>query len=85
MYTSREWFEIEQKYVFDATWICVGFASDVPNNGDLYPAEVAGRPLLILRDQQVRKEAQVMRQGVKIRQYMVGQSLLCDSTVGCSK
>ncbi|MEO0409822.1 MAG: aromatic ring-hydroxylating dioxygenase subunit alpha, partial [Cyanobacteria bacterium P01_A01_bin.135] len=49
-YGSDRYFEQEQKTVFARTWVCVGVASDVPNPGDVYPTEVAGMPIVLVRD-----------------------------------
>lgn len=49
-YTTPEALEDEFAQIFAAGWFCLGFAKDVPNPGDARPAEVLGRPLLMLRD-----------------------------------
>lgn len=49
-YTSREFFELEQKRLFPRTWMCIGFTADVPGPGDAIPVMAAGLPLLIVRD-----------------------------------
>ena len=49
-YTSAEWLEAENERVFARTWMLAGFCRDIPDKGDACPVEVAGMPLLILRD-----------------------------------
>ncbi len=40
----------EQKQVFTQGWVCVGFAIDAPNKGDVFPFECASMPLLMVRN-----------------------------------
>jgi choline monooxygenase len=49
-YTSEEFFKLEQKRVFARSWMCLAFASDVPNPGDAIPLMAAGLPLILVRD-----------------------------------
>ena len=51
-YTSSAYLERERQTVFAQHWICVGLASDVSNPSDVYPAEVAGMPIVLVRDRQ---------------------------------
>lgn len=56
-YTSSRYLQQECQTVFRDYWICVGLASDLPNPGDVYPTEVAGMPIVLVRDN--RRSAQV--------------------------
>ena len=49
-YTKFDYWERERQTVFSHYWVCVGLASDVPNPGDVYPTEVAGSPIVLVRD-----------------------------------
>ena len=49
-YTSPHYLQHERVTVFSRYWVCVGLASDVPNPGDVHPAEVAGMPIALVRD-----------------------------------
>lgn len=49
-YTGHAYFQREQETVFSQYWVCVGLASDLPNPGDVYPTEVAGMPIVLVRD-----------------------------------
>ncbi|MBI1245492.1 MAG: Rieske 2Fe-2S domain-containing protein [Alphaproteobacteria bacterium] len=49
-YTSDAFFRLEQKKLFARTWMCLAFASDVPNPGDAIPLMAAGLPLILVRD-----------------------------------
>ena len=49
-YTSPDYLEQERQTVFAQQWVCVGLASDVANPGDVYPVEVAGMPIVLVRD-----------------------------------
>jgi phenylpropionate dioxygenase-like ring-hydroxylating dioxygenase large terminal subunit len=49
-YVDPKTFDEERKSVLFANWSGVGFAKDVPNEGDAKPVDFLGVPLLILRD-----------------------------------
>jgi phenylpropionate dioxygenase-like ring-hydroxylating dioxygenase large terminal subunit len=48
-YTDPEWFETEKDRVFFDNWAAIGFAKDVPGNGDAMPVGFLGQPLVIVR------------------------------------
>ncbi len=48
-YASPEFFRVEQTRLFPRTWMCVGFASDIPAPGDAMPIDAAGTPLIAVR------------------------------------
>ena len=56
LYIDRELFEIEQEQFYGNTWNFVGHASQLPQAGDYLTVELAGRPLLLVRqpDGQIR-------------------------------
>jgi len=43
-------YEIEQRALFPKIWCAAGVASDLPNPGDMRPSNIAGWPVLLLRD-----------------------------------
>ena len=49
LYLSDELFALEQQHFFANTWLYVGHASQVPNAGDYWALELAGRPLMMVR------------------------------------
>ena len=49
-YTRRAEFLEEREQVFSPMWVCIGFASDAPNAGDVQPLEFMELPLLMVRD-----------------------------------
>jgi phenylpropionate dioxygenase-like ring-hydroxylating dioxygenase large terminal subunit len=49
LYLSEELFALEQERLFARTWLYVGHASQVPNAGDFWSLELAGRPLMMVR------------------------------------
>jgi phenylpropionate dioxygenase-like ring-hydroxylating dioxygenase large terminal subunit len=49
LYTSPELFALEQQHLFANTWTYVGHASQVPAAGDFVAVDIAGRPLLLVR------------------------------------
>lgn len=48
-YTSPEFFEFEQKLVFARSWMCVGRVEQIPSVGDYLAPNIAGEPLLVVR------------------------------------
>jgi len=49
LYISQELFELEQEHFFANTWNYVGHDSQLPNAGDYVTADIAGRPLIVVR------------------------------------
>ena len=49
-YTSEAWLTAENKQLFVRSWMLAGFCHSIPDKGDACPVEVAGMPLIILRD-----------------------------------
>ena len=49
LYLSQELFELEQEHFFANTWTYLGHASQVPDAGDYLAQEIAGRPLMMVR------------------------------------
>jgi len=49
LYLSDELFALEQERFFARTWLYVGHASQVPNAGDFWSLELAGRPVMMVR------------------------------------
>jgi len=56
VYVSGEVFELEMERLWSRTWVYVGHDSQVPKAGDYATADVAGRPVVLVRgeDGQVR-------------------------------
>ncbi|MFK0167089.1 aromatic ring-hydroxylating dioxygenase subunit alpha [Rhizobium sp. NPDC090279] len=48
-YYDPSFYELERKHVFAAGWTGIGFASDVPNVGDVVPVSVADYELILVR------------------------------------
>ncbi|HEX7382681.1 MAG TPA: Rieske 2Fe-2S domain-containing protein, partial [Burkholderiaceae bacterium] len=49
VYLSEEVFALEREHFFANTWNYLGHASQVPNPGDVLAVEIAGRPLMLVR------------------------------------
>jgi len=49
LYLSEELFALEQEHLFANTWVFLGHASQVPESGDFVSQDIAGRPLLMVR------------------------------------
>lgn len=46
---GADFYAVEQRALFPRTWAAVGFGCDVPDPGDTMPLELAGYPLLLVR------------------------------------
>jgi p-cumate 2,3-dioxygenase alpha subunit len=51
-YTDAELFALERARIFEACWIYVAHASEIPHAGDFVTRTVAGRSILLTRDQE---------------------------------
>lgn len=49
---GAEFFELERRALFPRTWAAAGFGAQVPGPGDMAPVELAGWPLLMVRDRE---------------------------------
>ena len=49
VYLSAELFALEQQHFFTNTWLYYGHTSQVPNSGDYLAQQIAGRPLVMVR------------------------------------
>jgi nitrite reductase/ring-hydroxylating ferredoxin subunit len=52
VYTSAEFAEAEVKQIFARDWLCAGRAEALPNPGDYLTMQIAGEPVIILRDRE---------------------------------
>ncbi|MCB6179632.1 Rieske 2Fe-2S domain-containing protein [Rhodobacter sp. Har01] len=50
VYTSPAFAELEQRHIFAKDWLCAGRAEALPNPGDYLTMQIAGEPVIILRD-----------------------------------
>ena len=55
-FTSDEFWELEQKYLWPRSWVIAGRSEDIPNVGDFFTFDDMGVPILLIRgkDLQVR-------------------------------
>ena len=49
-YRSDEFHRIELERVWSRSWVCVGYASEIPKPGDCLVTELAGQPLIVVRN-----------------------------------
>jgi len=56
VYTSTDFLQRELEAIFSKEWVCVGRASSLPNVGDYMTYDLAGQPVVVIRDreQQIR-------------------------------
>jgi len=50
LYLSAELFDLEQRTLFAKTWSYLGHTSQVPEPGDFVTLDLAGQPILVVRD-----------------------------------
>mgnify|MGYP001544801896 FL=1 len=51
-YTHESCFITERDTIFSNNWTCVAFTHDVPESGSVYPVNLMGIPLLVVRDRE---------------------------------
>jgi len=56
-YTSEAFLALENERIFADSWVFAGFAHELSRPGDITPVTVAGRPLLLVRDPELRVRA----------------------------
>ncbi len=50
-YWSEAWLALEQRKIFARAWVFVAAEAELPQVGSLLPLEIAGTPIILLRDQ----------------------------------
>jgi len=50
VYTSEAFLEAELQHIFKQDWFCVGRADSLPNAGDYTTLDLAGQPIMVIRD-----------------------------------
>ncbi|HMQ58871.1 MAG TPA: Rieske (2Fe-2S) protein, partial [Rhizobiaceae bacterium] len=50
VYTSPEFLTLEQEHIFSREWLCAGRAETLKKPGDYLTMEIAGEPVIVLRD-----------------------------------
>jgi len=63
LYTSEAFLAAEQKHIFAQDWLCAGRAETLANPGDYLTMQIAGEPVIVLRDRdnQIRAMSNVCR------------------------
>lgn len=56
-YWSKDWLQLEQQRIFQRSWIFAGAEAELPEPGAILPLEIAGTPILLLRDEAGRVRA----------------------------
>jgi len=51
-FTSEVFYQVEVEKIFSANWVALDFVQMVPDNGDVLRVELAGMPLLMVRNHQ---------------------------------
>jgi choline monooxygenase len=71
-YTDPHWLGVEQRQIFARTWQLVGQCGDLVSTGDHIVADIAGLPILIIRD-----EADTLRGFHNVCRHRAGPIALC--------
>jgi choline monooxygenase len=50
-YVNSDFYRLEQEKLFPNAWVCVGFAHDLAKTGEATPVNVAGRPVVLVRNE----------------------------------
>lgn len=58
VYTSEEFLNRELSDIFSKDWFCVGRADALPNAGDFVTQDLAGQPIMVIRDKEGNLRAQ---------------------------
>jgi phenylpropionate dioxygenase-like ring-hydroxylating dioxygenase large terminal subunit len=58
VYTSEEFLKRELSDIFSKDWFCVGRADALPNAGDYVTQDLAGQPIMVIRDKDGTLRAQ---------------------------
>ena len=63
VYSSEDFLQLELENIFRKDWFCVGRADGLANPGDYLAFELAGQPVMVVRDKdgQLRAQANVCR------------------------
>ena len=48
-FTSDEFWDLEQKYLWPKSWVLAGRAEDIPNVGDFFTFDDLGVPIVLIR------------------------------------
>ena len=52
IFTDKELFELEMKYIFEGNWVYLAHDSQIPNPGDYFTTYIGRQPVVISRDKQ---------------------------------
>lgn len=58
VYNSQAFLDLELEHIFSREWFCVGRADALATPGDYLTCELAGQPIMVLRDREGRLRAQ---------------------------
>ena len=58
VYTSEQFLQSELDDIFAQEWFCAGRADSLKNAGDYITLELAGRPVMVIRDKNKKLQAQ---------------------------
>ena len=57
VYTSAEFADLERQHIFARDWLCAGRADTLREAGDFLTMDIAGEPIIVLRDRDGRMRA----------------------------
>ena len=77
LYTDPAIFDLEMERIFDAAWVYVGHESQIKKPGDYFATDIAGKPILIVRNKEGKAQAFLnacRHRGVKLAEESCGFS-----------
>ncbi len=73
VYTSEDFYALEQEKIFKQQWLCAGLAGSIPRQGDYLSHHIGGQPVVVIRqgDGSIKAYANVCRH--RMMQLVEGQ------------
>ena len=82
-YIGEEFARLENNYLFPNSWTFIGFAHELPKRGDVIPVQVAGQPLLMVRNE--AKEINVFHNICQHRHLqLIDEATNCGRMIRCA-
>ena len=68
VYTTKEFLNYELENIFKKDWFCAGRSDALKNIGDYLTLELAGQPIMVIRDNdsKIRAQSNVCRQSLTV-------------------
>lgn len=82
-YTSEAFHQLENNYLFPRTWTFIGFVHELRDTGDVKPVQIAGQPLLMVKNE--AKEINVFHNICQHRHLqLIDEATNCGRLIQCA-